>query len=63
MNNETILEGTTYDPIAIDECTYTLQDMENNERSGSNESQPQQRELCITIGKVEVGRTWMYIVK
>lgn len=63
VNNETILEGTTYDPIAIDECTYTLQDMDKNERSGSNELQQQQRELCITIGKVEVGRTWMYIVK
>ncbi len=63
VNNEAILEGTTYDPIAIDECTYTLQDMKNNERSASNEPQQQQRELCITIGKVEAGRTWMYIVK
>lgn len=72
VHNHTILEGTTYDPIDVDDCTYTLQDIKNqssstinsnncNETSVPNEQQ--QRELCITIGKVESGRTWMYIVK
>ena len=68
VHNETILEGMTYDPIDIDDCTYTLQNVKNqsstnisNEATVSNEQQ--QRELCITMGKVENGRTWMYIVK
>jgi CS domain len=65
VNQETILEGTTYDPIAIDECTYTLQDIKNkrNQEHGPSSSSEELRELCITIGKVETGRTWMYIVK
>jgi hypothetical protein len=62
VHQETILEGTTYDPIAVDECTYTLEDIQNPRQETSTEQQ-QQRELCITLGKVETGRTWMYIVK
>ena len=29
VHNQTILEGTTYDPIDVDDCTYTLQDIKN----------------------------------
>jgi CS domain len=53
INNTTIINGTTYDPISIDDSTYTIQD-----GYGSTG-----RELCITIGKVETGRTWMYVAK
>ena len=65
VNQETILEGTTYDPIVTDECTYTLQDITKNHQSVSHgeTSNEQLRELCITIAKAETGRTWMYIVK
>jgi CS domain len=63
IHNTVRLEGTTYDPIAIDECTYTIQDADNVNTTSSTEQQEEQRELCITLGKVELGRTWMYVAK
>lgn len=53
INNQVLIDGISYDPIAIDESTYTIQ----------NGYGPTGRELCITIGKAEPGRTWMFIAK
>jgi hypothetical protein len=53
IHNNIIMDGTTYDPISIDDSTFTIQD-----GYGSTG-----RELCITIGKVETGRTWMYVAR
>lgn len=52
VQDQVVLEGTTFDPISRDESTFTLQN-----------DGPTGRELCITIGKEEGGRTWMYVVK
>lgn len=49
---QTLLQGTTFDPISLDESTFTLQD-----------EGPTNRELCVTLGKVEFGRTWVYVVR
>jgi len=49
---QVLLQGTTFDPVATDECTYTLQD------EGSTG-----RELCVTLGKTETGRTWAFVVR
>lgn len=49
---QTLLQGTTFDPVSLDECTFTLQD-----------EGPTGRELCVTLGKAETGRTWAFVVR
>jgi CS domain len=52
VKDQVLLEGQSYDPISPDESTFTLQN-----------DGPTGRELCISIGKVDAGRTWMYVAK
>jgi hypothetical protein len=47
---QTLLQGATFDPIVVDDCTYTLQDAGDG------------RELCLTVAKTNAGRTWSWVV-
>jgi CS domain len=46
---QTLLQGTTFDAIVVDDSTFTLQDVDGG------------RELCVTLGKTE-SRTWSWVV-
>ena len=50
VSGTVLLQGTTFDPIELDESTFTLQD-----------EGPTGRELCITIGKSD-RRKWSHVV-
>jgi CS domain len=50
--DEIIVDGFTGGMIALDDCTYTLQ-----------ESKSHGRELTIILAKRDVGRTWAYALK
>jgi CS domain len=49
---QTLVQGATFDPVSADDCTFTLQD-----------EGPTSRELCVTLSKVETGRTWAFAVR
>ena len=49
---QVLLQGTPFDPIVTDECTYTIDD-----------GGPSGRELCITLSKTEQGRVWCFVAK
>jgi hypothetical protein len=49
---QTLVQGTTFDPVSVDDCTFTLQD-----------EGPTNRELCVTLSKIETGRTWAFAVR
>ena len=51
---QVLLQGTPFDPIVADECTYTLEDGDDG---------PTGRLLCITLSKTEQGRVWCYVVR
>jgi len=53
-NNEEVVlcNGTTWDTIDIDGSTYTLQDV-----------QPENRELCLSLEKYNSGQTWNYAIE
>jgi hypothetical protein len=48
-----LVEGTTFDPIIVDDCTYTIQ----------NEGPAQQREVCVSLAKANSRVTWSYTVQ
>jgi hypothetical protein len=50
---QTLLQGTTFDAIVVDDSTFTLQDDTSSSAGG--------RELCVTLGKTE-NRTWSWVV-
>ena len=50
---QTLLQGATFDPLVVDECTFTLQD-----ETGSSG-----RELCLTLSKAETGKTWAWVAR
>jgi CS domain len=50
--DQTVLEGTLFDNVHVDDCTYTLQTTTDG-----------QRELCVTLSKAQEGRTWTWAVK
>jgi len=52
LTGQVLLQGTTFDPVVTDECTYTLQD-----------EGPSGRELCVTLSKAEPGRVWAFVAK
>ena len=49
---QVLLQGTLFDPVVADECTYTLED-----------EGPSGRVLCITLSKTEQGRVWCFVVR
>lgn len=51
VDGKMLLEGATFDPVCVDDCTFTLQD----ETSG--------RELCVTLTKANQNRTWSWVVQ
>jgi hypothetical protein len=51
VNDDTLLQGTLFDPTEADEGTFTIQ----NTAAG--------RELCITLVKAVTDRTWSMVVK
>lgn len=48
---QTVLSGSTFDPVSVDDCTYTLED------------EGDRRQLVITLGKADSGRTWASAVR
>ena len=50
---QTLCDGETWGDVAVDECTYTIQDDTDSSSGG--------RELCITLGKKDSSQ-WNYAV-
>ena len=57
----TLVSGQTFDPIDVDECTYTIQDSSTSKEQQQNNDNT--RELCITLTKANIGSTWSYALK
>jgi len=53
-----IVDGSLFDSIVPDDCTYTIETRTN---SSSMDGDKNGRELCITLTKAEEGRTWSWV--
>jgi hypothetical protein len=61
-------EGILFDPIDVDESTYTIQTTEEKTKlkthDGTTTKQPQrqQKELCVHLAKAQSGVTWPVLI-